>query len=774
MANNESNTTLSVVGKAFPIKDAREKVTGILKYAVDCQVPGMAYGKILRSPHAHARIIKIDSSQAEALPGVFGVVTYKDAPDLDWEAHWFNYKGHILDDHVRFVGDEVAAVAAVDEEIAKEAVKLIKVDYEILPSVFDPQEALKDDAPQVRAEGNAREPAICSWGDVDKGIEASDIVVESSMNFESQHYAPIGRNACIAEWTADRVTMWTSTQTPSECRDAVAMGMGMPLSKVRIIGMPSGASIGMWWTNNFMLVTVLLAKKICRPVKIELDQEECFATVKRRHIEQPKGRLGCSSDGKLTAIDIEHVFDNGGYGVKPDPGYLCADLWGNSLNGRFVCKGVSTNLVTSGCMRGVGDVTLGTFLNRLLDMAAIKLDMNPLEFYLKNHLRKGEILQQLHTALAHEYETPPECEDRWPQIFHLSSEALHECLIKGAKLFNWEEKFKGWGKPLTVNGPKKRAVGIGIGTHCCGTEDDFGPTSAIVRVHSDGSVSLSCSMGRHGQGSETTQSQIAAEVLGILPDQIDVEAGDTEVCPWSHGSVASTSAYRTGFATKAASMDARAQIFEIAARHYIKGKPEQLEIKNGIIYHKEHPDQKISLAELMSQPQPDTLTRPSIVGRPIHRMPPTITFARQFAAHFVEVEVDIETGQIKLLDYLLTQDSGTVLNPKVLENQVTGGAIQGAGFALVESMVFDQQTGKVLNPNFLDYKVFRAPDFPIQPEILFCESHDPVGPYGCKGAGESPIAASIPAIAQAVYNAIGVWLDVPMTPQKVLQGLGKI
>ncbi len=250
MAKNKSNDSLSVVGKAVPIKDGREKVTGSLKYAVDCQVPGMVYGKILRSPHAHARIMKIDSSRAEALPGVLGVVTFKDAPDLDWEAHWHNYRGHILDDRVRFVGDEVAAVAAIDENIANQAVKLIKADYEILPAVFDPEDALKPDAPQVRTEGNAREPGIVNWGNVDKGFEASDIVVESSMNFESQHYAPIGRNACVAEWTGDRVTMWTSTQTPSECRDAIAMAMGIPLSKVRVIGMPSGASIGLWWTNN--------------------------------------------------------------------------------------------------------------------------------------------------------------------------------------------------------------------------------------------------------------------------------------------------------------------------------------------------------------------------------------------------------------------------------------------------------------------------------------------------------------------------------------------
>jgi CO/xanthine dehydrogenase Mo-binding subunit len=773
MAKYKSNIPLSVVGKAVPIKDAREKVTGSLKYAVDLTVPGMVYGKILRSPHAHAKIKGIDCTRAEALPGVLGVVTYKDAPDLDWEAHWHNYRGHILDDRARFVGDEVAAVAAVDEDIANQAVKLIEVDYEILPTVFDPEEALKPDAPQVRTEGNAREPFIVKWGNVDEGIRGSDIVAEGSMKFASQHYAPIGRNACIAEWAGDRVTMWTSTQTPSECRDAIAMGLGVPLSKVRVVALPSGCSMGLWWTNNFHMITVLLAKKILRPVKIELDQEECFATVKRRHLERSKGRIGCSKDGKLVSIDVEHLFDNGGYGFKPDVGWLCGDLWGKSLNGRFVVQGASTNLLTAGCMRGVGDVTVGAFVERLLDMAAIKLDLDPLEFRLKNHIRTGDLLQQTYTEMAHDYHTPPEWKDKWPQFFHLSSEALHECLIKGAELFGWKEKWKGWGKPFTAEGQKRRAVGVGTGTHCCGVEME-GSTSAIVHVHADGSVTLCCSMGRHGQGSETTQAQIAAETLGILPDQIDVEAGDTEVCPWSHGSVASNTAFRTGFATKAASMDAKHQILEIAAKHYIKGDPEQLDIKNGVIYHQEYPEQNMSLGEFMSRHQPDTLSPPVVIGRPTGRMPPTYTLTRQFAAHFVEVEVDTETGQIKLLDYVATQDSGTVLNPKVLENQVIGAAIAGSGFALVESLVFDEQTGKVMNPNFLDYKVFRAPDFPTQPGIVFGESYDPVGPYGAKGAGEAPIAASIPAIAQAVYNSIGIWLDVPMTPEKVLRGLGKI
>jgi len=776
MAKNKSNIPLSVVGKSVPIKDAREKVTGSLKYAVDYQVPGMVYGKILRSPHAHAKINGIDYRRAEALPGVLGVVGFKDAPDLDWNSCWFNYRGHILDDRARFVGDEVAAVAAINENIAEQAIQLIEVDYEVLPAVFDPEEALKPDAPQVRSEGNAREPFIVNWGNADEGFRESDIVAEGSMKFGSQQYAPIGRNACVAEWTGDKVTIWTSTQTPSECKSAVAEAFGIQSNKVRVIGLPSGCSFGIWWINNFHMITVLLAKKIRCPVKIELTQEESFAVVKRRHLERSWGRIGCRKDGSIMAIEVKHVIDNGGYGFKHDVGCFSSELWGKSHNGRFAVQGVSTNLVTAGCMRGVGDVTQGALIERLLDMAAVKLDLDPLEFRLKNHIRTGDLLKSIHADYAesgHDCQTPAEWKNKWPRLFHLTSEALHECLIEGAEVFEWKKKWQGWGKPYKVAGPRRRAVGVATGIHCNGVEDE-GNTSAIVRVHEDGSVTLCCSMGRQGQGSETTQAQIAAETLGISLDQIEVEAGDTEVSPWNHGSIASNTAHRIGFATKAAGEDARRQILEIAARHYIKGKPEQLDIKNGVIYHKERPKQNMLLGELMSRLQPDSLTPPRVIGRPTEDMPPATTLSRHFAAHFVEVEVDTETGQIKLLDYVATQDSGTALNPKVLENQAIGGAICGSGFALVESLVFNEKTGKIMNPNFLDYKVLRAPDFPTQPEVILCESNDPIGPYGAKGAGEAPIAASIPAIAQAVYNAIGIWLDVPMTPERVLRGLGKI
>jgi len=771
MENNKSKG-LSIIGKSIPIKDAKEKVTGGLKYAVDFTLPDMVYGKILRSPHPHARIKNIDYSQAETMPGVLGVITYQDAPDLDWESCWFNYRGHILDDHVRFVGDEVAAVTAITENIAEQALNLIEVDYDVLPAVFDPKEALKPEAPQVRMEGNVREPTITAWGDLEKGHEESDIIAESSMEFESQQYAPIGRNACIAEWAGDKVTMWTSTQTPSETRSAIATVFGMPISKVRVIALPSGCSFGIWWINNFHMMTVLLAKKVHCPVKIELTQEESFAAVKRRHLEQSEGKIGCKKDGTIVFFDVMHLIDNGGYGFKPDVGGLVSDLWGRCPHGRFAIQAVSTNLLTAGCMRGVGDVTLGAFTERLLNLAAEKINMDPLEFRLKNHIRVGEPLRKVEKLLTAD-QLPADLQDKWPTPGVLSSEAIHECLIKGAEKFGWKDKYKGWKKPLAIEGSKRRAVGMATGTHCCGVEME-GNTSAIVRVHSDGSVSLCCSMGRQGQGSETTQAQIVSETLGIPIDQIEVEAGDTEVCPFNHGSIASNTAFRIGFATKEASLDAKRQILDIASRHYLKGCPEELDIKNGVVHQQDNPEKNIAVRELMSQLMPDAMAPPSIVGRPAVQMPPAITFTRQFAAHFVEIEIDTQTGQIRLLDYLATQDSGTVLNPKVLENQVIGAAIAGAGFGLTESLVFDEQTGKIMNPNFLDYKVLRAPDFPTQPEVIFCESYEPVGPYGAKGAGEAPIAASIPAIAQAVYNAAGIWLDIPMTPEKVLRALGRI
>jgi xanthine dehydrogenase molybdenum-binding subunit len=779
--------SFTVVGKPIPVVDAVEKVTGSLKYAVDFVVPDMVYGKILRSPHAHARIERIDSSEAEALPGVLGVLTAADTPGRIWKGCWFNYRGAVLDGIARFTGDEVAAVAAVSEDIAEAALELIAVDYEVLPAVFDAESARAPGAPSIRDEGNARDPFVVEWGDLEAGQREADFIIETEVDFGSQQMAPIGRNACIAEWSGDKVKVWTSSQTPSELQTGLSQALDLPQSKVRVIALPVGSSFGQWWSNNFMMITALLAKKVRRPVKIELSNAECMGAVKRRHKERTRGRIGATADGRISMIDVDHLMDNGAYGVKNDVGFFSPDNWGGIRNARYVVQGVSTNLVTAGCMRGVGDVTLSCAVERLCDMAAAKLGIDPIEFRLTNQIDAGESLRIAETLLETspggredrdgvepEPTFPGEVPERWPEPGRLSSGSTAEILRKGAGAFGWQEKWVGWGKPYLVDGPRRRAVGVGTGIHCCGAEDE-GNAAAVVRINPDGSAKVHCAVGRQGQGSETTQTQVAAEALGIPFERVEIETGDTDSCPWSHGSLASNTMYRTGFATWAAAMDAKQQVLELAAREFFDTEPGELDIRNGVVVFRAPStgrDLQVTLEEILNTIRPDAMTpMSSITGRSTLAMPPPITYARHFAAHFVDLEVDTETGQIELLDYVATQDSGTVVNPQVLKNQAIGGAICGAGFAIYESLAFDRETGQVRNGTLLDYKLLRAGDFPARSRVLFGESYDPVGPFGARGAGEAPIAAAVPAVCQAVYNATGIWTDIPMTPERVLDAI---
>ena len=773
-----------IAGKGVPVKDAKEKVTGSLKYAVDMEVQGMVHGKILRSPHPHARIVRIDTSRAEALPGVVGTVTHLDAPPHVWENAWFNYRGKVLDGIARFHGDDVAAVAAMREDIAEAALELIDVEYELLPTVFDPEEAMKPDAPQIREEGNVRDPYVVEWGDVEKGEQEADFTVDCEIRFASQQMAPLGRNACIAEWNGDRVTLWTSSQTPSELRDGIHEAFGIPLSRVRVFALPSGSSFGNWWSANFMLITALLARKVRKPVKIELTNEECMATVKRRHIEISRGRMGCTNDGTLTLAKFDHIIDNGGYGFKDDVGFFCVDNWGRAHHGHYAIHGVNTNLLTAGCMRAVGDVTLGACVERVADMCAIKVDMDPVEFRLKNQVKTGERLRMQHSrqymrGSLEEYleGIPEEQRKEWPKLFHLSSGSTDEILRKGAEAFGWKEKWKGWGVPYAVDGPRRRAVGVGTGAHVCGVEFE-GNVSAVVRINPDGSAKVHCAVGRQGQGSETTQVQVAAEELGIPFDKVEIETGDTDSCPWSHGSLASNSMYRVGWATRAAAKDAKRQLLEIAGREFFDASPDELDVSDGVIFSKDPHKRniRVTVEEALNHfRSADALGQASsITGRPAGPMPPASTFARHFAAHFAEVEVDTETGEIRLLDFLATQDSGTIMNPQVMKNQMIGGAICGAGFAIYEALVFEEGSGRIKNANLLDYKLLRAADFPLRGEVIYGDSYDPVGPFGARSAGEAPAAAAGPAIAQAVYNAIGMWVDMPMTPENVVAALDRV
>ncbi len=780
-----NKVSFEIVGKGVPVKDANQKVSGTLTYATDFGVYRMAHGRILRSPHPYARVISINTSKAEALPGVIAVLTHFDTPRLNWEAPWFNYRGKVLDGIARFVGDEVAAVAADTVEQAEKALSLIAIEWEVLTPVLTVEEAAAKGAPQIRDEGNLRPSYLFEWGNLAEAEASADYSVSCDIRFPAQQYAPLGRNACVAEWQGDHLTLWTGSQTPSEVKDGLHEALGIPQSRITVQALPTGSSFGCWWTNNFMLLTALLARKAGRAVRIELDNDECMATVKRRHEERSRARMGCDSDGNLTFLDMDHVIDNGAYGFKDDVGFTSPDLWNGIKNGRASVTGINTNRVTAGCFRGVGDCTLSVAVERMADQLAEKVGLDPVAFRIKNQISAGERFRSLEQFETEALQAsggdllaavPPDLRDDWPKLFHLSSGSPLPMLRDGADRFRWNERFVGWGRPHHVDGPKHRAVGVGTGSHTCGVETE-GNSSAIVRINPDGTAKACCSVGRHGNGSETTLAQVAAEALGLKLDQVEVEAGNTDACPWSHGSIASNTMFRTGWATRAAALDARAQLLAIAAQECFDDVDQaELDIRAGLIGFKETSgdNRQFSVSDVLNLMRGDAHGQTSsITGSSRQPMPPTTTFSRQFAVHFVEVEVDVETGEIRVLDYLALQDSGTIINPQVMKNQVIGGAICGLGYALYEELLFDSETGAVRNGNLLDYKVLRTGDFPPHAKVVFHESHDSIGPFGARGAGESPIAAAIPAACQAVYNATGVWVDLPMTPERVATALAK-
>ena len=777
----KSDRNLKIVGHGVHVKDAVEKVNGKIRYGVDHEVQNMAHGRIVRCPHPHAKIISIDSSKAEELPGYLGILTHHDVPQNDWEAAWFNYRGKVLDGIGRFVGDDMAAVAGRTPEIAEKAAELIEIEYELLPAVFDLEEAREEGAPQIRVEGNERDPYCVSWGDVATGLAQAEFTVNCDIYYESQQYAPLGRNACVAEWLGDRVNVVTSSQTPSELRDGIHEGLGIPLSRIRVQALPSGSSFGQWWSNNFMMITVLLARKVGQAIKIELDNEECMVTVKRRHQERTRGSMGCDKNGNLTYFKFDHLIDNGGYGFKDDVGFFCVDMWGKNGHGDYRIHGINTNMVTAGCMRGVGDCTLGASVERCADQLAERVGIDPVDFRIRNQIVKGDELRMQHSRDSmkggvDDYinNVPEHLRKDWPELFKLSAGGTRALLEKGSQAFRWKDRWKGWATPTHVDGPVRRGIGVGTGAHVCGVEFE-GASSAMVRMNPDGSVKVHAAVGRQGAGAETTQAMVVAEELGLQLDQVDFECGDTDSCPWNHGSLASSTMYRTGWASREAARDVKNQLLSITAREFFDDvDPEELAVESGEVVHRgplKH-NQRIPFKDVLHKLRSDTLGQTSsITGSPRVPMPPSTTFARQFGAQFVEVEVDTETGQIKILDFIAVQDSGTVVNPQILKNQVIGGAVCGAGFAIYEHLIFDEETGAVKNGNLLDYKLLRCADFPHTAEVLFVEDPDPVGPFGARGAGESPIASGIAAVCQAVHNATGVWVDMPMTPERVVAAL---
>lgn len=749
----------SVVGKRVPLINAIDCVTGRAKYAIDIQLPGMLYAGILRSPYPHARVVKIDTSRAERLEGVRAVLTIDDVPRERFNPSVesaitapFNEDTYIFDEKVRYVGDEVAAVAADSEEIANAAVKLIDVKYEILPAVFDPLEAMKPEAPQLHYEYNRNLAAVANFehGDVEKEFKDSDIIVEREYRTSRQQHASMEPQASVAWVEGERVTLWASTQCPFVLRKLLSKILGISESKIRVVkpfvGGAFGAKLDL---SKEELICILLSKKADRPVKYVYERDENFYATRTRHPSIIKLKMGARRDGTITAVQAEFHLNTGAY-ASHGPGVMWAFIAYFTALYRFSAikfagYTVYTNTPISGACRGYGNPQASFAREIMLDEIAEKLKIDPIELRLRNITRVGDI----------------------PPVWKLpvKSSGLEECIRIGMEKIGWKKRTT---PKAQSNLTKMRGIGMACNLHGSGVKPaEAEMSSAIVKLNEDGSVILLTGASDVGQGLNTVLAQIVAEELGVQFKDIHVVAADTDTTPFDSGCYASRSAYVAGNAARKAAAIAKKKILEKASKT-LTASTEDIEIEDGRIFLRSDPSKGIALKELLGNLQTAHEGATVILGEAVYEaelrpMP--------FGAQFVEVEVDTETGEVKVLKIVSIYDVGVALNPTIVEGQIEGGAVMGIGYALTEDLVVNKRTGEVLNPNFRYYKLLTSTDIP-QIEGIFVESIEPTGPFGAKSIGESPIVSTAPAIANAIYNAVGLRMrELPITAEKVLEAL---
>ncbi|GIX46365.1 MAG: dehydrogenase [Candidatus Tectimicrobiota bacterium] len=748
---------LHVVGTAVPRLGLAEKVTGAARYTADLKRPGMLYARLLRSPHAHARIVHLDASEALRLPGVHAVLTYRDVPQERIDADL-----PVLDAVVRFVGDEVAAVAAESEALAEEALRHIRVDYEVLPAVFDAEAALKPAAPAVHPAGNlvGGQWLVVERGNVAQGFAEAARVFEGT--FHTQAHAPVGMEtrAALAEWQGERLTVWkTSRAVHAMDRPILARVLGLPLEHVRVICPNMGGGFGNKDESRVAVLAALLARRTGRPVRLEYTRAEEFVAGRSRQAAAMHLRIGVRADGAPVAIDMQATMNAGAYvatgmRVTRRVGQGALYLY-TCPHARFRGATVYTNRPPGGSFRGLG-APLGHFaLEVLIDQIAVALGLDPLEYRLRFHVTAaGQPGQR--TTPPHELLPDEPVEGGVP----FSSNALRECLLAGAERIGWWQRRQPNG---TATGPLRRGLGMAMGLYKGGVGRE---AEAEVRITPAGRVRVAIGNVDVGQGSATVLAQIAAEALGVPVDHLDMVLADTELTPPAHITAGSSVTLSSGTAVKLAAEEARRHLLEYAAARL---RVPQVRLEQGRLLGDGETglDWRSVVADL---PGDLVGTARVTAGSRTHLI-------NAFAAHFAEVEVDVESGRIRVLRYVAAHDSGRIVHPRMAENQVSGGVLQFLSIALREELYLDPRTGVTLNPSFLEHKGTSIVDFPPI-EVLFPAPPDPLAPYGAKALGEPPVVPVFATIANAVANATGVWLhQVPFTPQRVLQALraqGKI
>lgn len=724
----------TVVGKKTARVDSYERVSGTAKFSIDINLPGMLYAKILRSLHPHAEIVDIETNKAESLPGVKGVLCYKKSPKIKW----YSGKSFLFDRTVRYVGDEVAAVVAENEYIAQDALKLIDVGYKPIPFVVDPEEAMKPEAPKIWPEGNLMlydgKSYSYSRGDVEKGFVEADIVLERKYTTPIALHCSAETHVTVANWDDECLTLWDSTQGVFSIQERVAQILNIPVSKVRVICPYMGGGFGCKLDiYKQTIIAALFAKETGRPVKIIPTRQENMLAYGNRPSSVQYVKAGVKKDGTLTALELKSINPIGAY-----PGGAGS---GAQIRYLYRCDNVKTDeyevYINAGketAMRAPG-MPQGAFsLEQMMDELAEKLNMDPIELRIKNNvdicLRTGK-----------------------PFI----SKGLTECMQEGAKITGWERRKK----PGSARGRKKKGLGM-----ACGIWADWSgpPSTAMVKINYDGTVNLITGASDLGTGTRTVMSMIVAEELGIPLKDIQITSADTETTFFTNASGGSKTVGSDGPAVRLAAHDAKKKLLSLGART-MKVEQKDLAIKDGVIFQKSNPENNLIVREIANKS-----TDRVIVGIGKRGVNPYQGQMSIFCCHFAEVEADSGTGEIKILRYVAAHDSGRALNRFTYDNQIYGGIGMSIGYTFTEERIMDKASGRMLNNNLQDYKIATILDMPEKITTYEAKAFFPGNNINVKGLGEPPVIPPPGAIANALYNALGVrFFNLPINPDKVIQ-----
>ncbi|MCK8825712.1 xanthine dehydrogenase family protein molybdopterin-binding subunit [Fuchsiella alkaliacetigena] len=766
-----------VIGKSVNRKDGVEKVTGAARYVDDMKFPNLLHAKVLRSPYAHARILEVDTSRAEALPGVKAVITGRCFPNIT--GLYIGDRTVLAQEKVRYVGDPVAAVAAETPEVAEQAVELIEVEYEELPGLFNPCEAMQEDAPLIHEninqynhadfidpvpDSNISNHFKLRKGDVEAAFAEADYIFEDEYQTPMVQHVPIETHSTIARYNLDgKLKIWASAQSPDALRELLGVIFNKPLNQIQVETVPIGGGFGgkAGLTPETPIAICLSSLVRERPVKLTYSRQEEFHCATVRPGIYANYKTGVKEDGDIVAQEIEYIWDAGAYNdyavnVTKTGGYSCSGPY-EIPNVKADSYCVYTNHPVSGAYRGFGMCEVHWGIEQHLDSIAEELGLSPLEIRLKNALQDGSL------TVTSEV---------------MQDVAYSECLEVTAEQIELEKEEE------STSPTKLRGKGI-AGAYKGPSTPPNASSSALIQILADGSINLIITATEMGQGTYTSLAQIAAETLGVAIDDINVSTPNTDYTPHDWQTVGSRTVFSTGNAVVRAAEDAREQLFDYAAED-LGVEAADLDIEEGIIFDTTEPaneDKRVPISKyaLGLQYADGSGRGGQVIGRGIY-MPEGITNLDEygqgktvnhwtFGCHGAEVEVDTETGQVEVLKMTTTFDLGKVINPQLAEGQLEGGLVQGYGTAILEELIIEE--GEVLNNSFVDYKIPTAMDIPeIKSNML--ETALEEGPYGARGIGEPAMIPAAPAIANAVYDAIGVRIkELPITPEKILQALAE-